>query len=285
MSWKALEPMAAARLWPARCQLHWALQPLASLGKLLVPAQPDASEQSFTWLPDASVLAQDAVGESVRVRAALRLSPPTLLLLTDSGATHALVLSGRTLDQAEGWVDRKASELLARPLPGPLERPAGLPSSPFAEGAAFDAADEAAFAALERLYADAHFVLSRWAAARPHASEVRCWPHHLDIATLLTLERKANGEVCRSVGLGMVPGDEQRKEPYFYVTPSPSPDPPPDHALPCGSFWHREGWFGAVLPVAHLAALSAVDQERELTAFLEAAAATGEEIARQGKIC
>src|ERR1041384_8847530 len=57
--------------------------------------------------------------------------------------------------------------------------------------------------------------------ARPlDASPVRCWPHHFDMATLISLD-EAKGEKGRSVNAGFSPGDEHYEEPYYYVSPYP----------------------------------------------------------------
>jgi len=280
--WQRLPEIPSERLWPARLQLHWALQPVAAIGKLLLPHRPDFSEQSFLWSERDQALCQVTVSGGAAFRAGLRLSPPGLLLLTDAEETpRALPLSGVTLDDAYRWVSSHAAGLLGRELPGPLERPEGLPDHPFVHGAPFDAADAPAFRALGQLFGDAQVALSTWAGERPEPPPVRCWPHHFDLATLLALEVAANGEVTRSVGLGLVPGDESRQEAYFYVTPWPAPkkktDLPP---LPGGGAWNSEGWFGAVLPLSALSRLNPDEQEQALGEFLRRAAIHCEEIAR-----
>ena len=97
-----------------------------------------------------------------------------------------------------------------------------------------------------RLYQDwfaaATSVLDPLAAAQPGASPVRVWPHHFDIATLVTL---AEGV---SVGVGMSPGDGTYDAPYFYVTPWPYPETGALPELSRGARWHTDGWVGAVMP-------------------------------------
>src|SRR5262249_62389310 len=58
------------------------------------------------------------------------------------------------------------------------------------------------------------------------APPVRCWPHHLDLDTLVTV---APG---RTTGVGFEPGDESYDEPYFYVSVYPAPDLAPLPPLP-----------------------------------------------------
>jgi hypothetical protein len=76
-----------------------------------------------------------------------------------------------------------------------------------------------------------------------HASPVRCWPHHFDIALLLPLP----GD--RSIGVGFLGGDANIPEPYWYAYASPMPEKtlPP---LSVGR-WYSDAWVGAILTGDH----------------------------------
>jgi len=93
------------------------------------------------------------------------------------------------------------------------------------------------------------------------ASAVRCWPHHFDVASLITLEASAAAEEARSIGVGFSPGDGSYDQPYFYVTPWPYPEIANLPPLAEGAEWHRSGWTGAVLSAERL--LSVRPEERE----------------------
>jgi hypothetical protein len=86
------------------------------------------------------------------------------------------------------------------------------------------------------------------AEVEPNASEVRCWPHHFDIATLIEVARG------KTIGVGMEPGDVYYDEPYFYVNLHPRPAAPPTALLGGHGTWHTHEWIGAVLPVSRLKA-------------------------------
>jgi hypothetical protein len=280
MTWETLGTVPLARLLDARLQLHWAAQPAAAVGKLLLPHQADFGEQSFRWSHGARCLAQGLVTGPTSCRAALRPAPPALLLLAaDDQVLRELPLAGRTLGEAYDWLGTQLGQLLERPLPGELERPAGLPAHALATGGRFDGADAEAFAELRRLFANADRVLTTWSATAPGAAAVRCWPHHFDLATLAPAgplatapppeladmmpevpeipespknQREmdtagADPEAQCTLGVGLVPGDESRPEPYFYVTPWPYPENPELPPLAAGGIWHTAGWLGAVL--------------------------------------
>lgn len=239
--WETLGTVSVQRLADARLQLHWAAQAAAAVGKQLVEHRPDYGEQSFQWLPTARSLAQGLVHGSRPFRSAVRPSPPALLLLDDGGRIlREWPLDGRTLDEAYAWVEAEVPA-----LERPLERPGELPGHPVGSGAPFSAADAEAFAELSGWFAAAHGTLSAVARRNPGASAVRLWPHHFDIATLISLDSE------RSIGLGVVPGDSWKAEPYVYITPWPYPKdadlPPVD-----GGSWNTEGWTGAWLEASRI---------------------------------
>jgi hypothetical protein len=156
----------------------------------------------------------------------------------------SLELQGRTLEEARIWltaqVHRDASD--PSPLPWPEFE---IPAHPVADGRPFDV-DAVAGARLAGWFDAAEWVLEPFA-AREDASPLRCWPHHFDIATLISLpDARADG-TRPTVGVGMTPGDAQYSGPYGYVSPWPPPwdkgRPPLDRG-----HWHAEGWVGAVLP-------------------------------------
>src|SRR5947208_2909581 len=80
-----------------------------------------------------------------------------------------------------------------------LARHYEIPSHPVAGGAPFTVSAEH-HEELARWFGDAALVLESVRAANK-GDAVRCWPHHFDIATLITVSADA------SVGIGMEPGD------------------------------------------------------------------------------
>jgi hypothetical protein len=239
-TFEAVGHPAPSALGPTRVELHWAAQVPAAAARALVVPAPDDSHTSLEWLAGRALLA--GVPTPSGLRAALRPADLTLLALGQDDAPVAeMPLAGRTLDEALRWM----TQALRARADVELDRPRyEMPHHPVAEGARF--ADDRASAArveLARWYAAADHVLRTVARDAPGASAVRCWPHHFDIATLLPGSSGAGS----TVGVGLSPGDPSYPEPYFYVTPWPSPPNPSPPSLPAGARWHREGWFGAVL--------------------------------------
>jgi hypothetical protein len=269
--WEEVGGVASGELIEARLTLHWAAQVACAPGKQLLPPQPDFRQQSFTWDPAAGALVQGVVAAPRPFRSALQIARLALALLDDRGGTLAeLALAGRTLDEAYTWLQGEIEPLLGRPLAQPLERPGeGLPAHPVGAGARFERREPAGFAEVARWFGNADRLLAEVRKENPDASPVRCWPHHFDLATLITLDAGADPESARSIGVGLSPGDAGRPEPYFYITPWPYPKDPALPALEGSGSWNTEGWLGAVLEARAIA--GARDQEGEVRRFLASA--------------
>jgi hypothetical protein len=225
MAYERLGSVAPTGLVAARIQLHWAAQLAAAVGNRLLPARPDDSHSSLEWLRDGGVLAGEPTPTGPRLRSALRVADLTLLLLDGSGEElDGWALDGRTLTAAVGWLNDAVARALGNPPANPLtlRRYDGMPDHAVAaSGGVFDVGADA-LAELARWYANADRTLRAIASSRSDGSPVRCWPHHFDIATLLTLE--GSGEEARTIGVGMSPGDGSYAEPYWYVNAWPFPE-------------------------------------------------------------
>lgn len=100
------------------------------------------------------------------------------------------------------------------------------------------------------------------------ASPVRCWPHHFDLATLITLPAR-NAGATGYIGAGLSPGDQYYDEPYFYVSVRPEPDPAALPSLPMLGHWHLRDFTAAVATARNIAA--AKSQQVATDNFLQAA--------------
>jgi len=263
--WQALNPSIARELADARLQLHHAAQFATAMGISYLARQPDDSHTNLGWDRKHEALrSREVRALSHAVRVAVRPRDLTLLVLVDGSIGQRIPLHGSTISQVE--IALRAS-LNAAGLDGrrlTLRRHYDLPSHHVAGGDPFDSSRVADFAELANLYGNAAALLSDLR-SRIAGSEVRCWPHHFDIATLATI---APG---RTSGAGMSPGDEMYPEPYFYVNAYPAPAADRVRApLQGGGTWHTEVWTGAVLTGSRLTA-NASDQPTQVGAFLDSA--------------
>lgn len=220
-----------------RLQLHWAAQAVAGVARACVSAEADDSHTSFEWSETRHALMGAALGDGSH--AGLRLRDATLLVRGDDVGEFSL--QGRTLaDAFRFYEERLGGALVGLAVRLPEGLPDGLPDHAVRHGAPFGF-DPRQLAHFDALYADADAVLQAFAAAHPGASRVRCWPHHFDIATLITLPHE------QTIGAGFSPGDGQFAAPYWYVNAWPAPRAEALPPLPVGR-WNHDGWLGALLP-------------------------------------
>ena len=260
----ALKPELAATLSDARLQFHHAAQLATAAGISYLPPKPDDSHTNLEWLASDGRLASNRISSSKPFRIAVRAADLELSLLdTNDAVLTSMALNQRTIGDAAGWLRTQLSEVGADPRLFTLSRHYEIPHHAVDDGAPFDTSDTVAFAQLAAWYGLAATILESMQDLSGHTSDVRCWPHHFDIAVLIGVEPG------KTIGVGMEPGDVYYDEPYFYVNTTQALTSPPKVALPIGA-WHTREWIGAVLRGSSLSADSAPEEVR---AFLVSAVA------------
>ncbi|MDT8340537.1 MAG: hypothetical protein RQ751_03410, partial [Longimicrobiales bacterium] len=204
----------------------------------------------------------------------------TLLLLDGAREVERLALRGRSADDARAWLAAAVGRARAGGVPE-LEWPDyDLPAFPSGADGVMEP-DGRALEVLEAWFADGALLLEAIRAAETSASEVRCWPHHFDIATLLTFP--VGDEDTRYVGIGLSPGDESRAGPYWYVNGWPHPDPETLPEPPHPGEWNTEGWVGGVLGAAPILDVAEADaQGAAVAGFLQDAVARMKDVVLGG---
>ncbi len=239
----SLDPSLVTSLADARGQAHHAAQFATAAGISYLPPQPDDSHTNLEWIASLGALSSHSVPAATPFRVAVRIADLTLLVLDANAAVRSsFALGGHNIDDAATWIRARLSELGVDGRLYTLTRHYVIPPHPVADGAPFDAGDRKRLEQLSRWFACASEALESLRRATPGASDVRCWPHHFDIATLIDL---GSG---RSIGAGLEPGDVYYDEPYFYVNMHPQP-PKPATSMPLegNGTWHTNEWIGAVL--------------------------------------
>jgi len=249
-TWETLGTPPPDGLTETRLQLHWAVQLVAAAPLAFRETGPDSGHANLGWIATASTFVSRGVGVASPVHFGLDTRDFSLTVLAaDLGTLDRLALEGKTLEQAYAWIaealDRHG---VGKVDPTALRRPGSdFPEHALRSGAQFTGGDERSRAELARWYDNALLVLSEAASVEPGASEVRTWPHHFDMATLITIEEANGPQEVRSIGVGLSPGDSDYDEPYFYATPWPYPEHVTLSPLAGRGLWHMTGWTGAVL--------------------------------------
>ena len=242
MTWRAVGSVLPGQLSDARLELHFAAQLVSAAGASLLTPEADFGHTNLGWDAALDVLAGRRVGDEP-VRAALVFESLELAVLEGrlERASHPLV--GSTMEQALAWLGERIAGNRTR-LTLPVH---DMPDHPIAGGAPFAEAGADARTELAAWFANATAAIHAAVSEDRRASSVRCWPHHFDVASLITVDDEADAEEARSIGVGFSPGDGSYDQPYFYVTPWPYPPADTLPGLSGGAQWHTEGWTGAVL--------------------------------------
>lgn len=264
-SWKTLNPLAAKELTDARLQFHYAAQFATALGISYLTPRADDSHTNLGWDPKYEALrSREVRALSHAIRVAVRPRDLTLLVLLDGTVGQRISLHGLTIREAETTLRAALASAGVDSRRLTLKRHYQIPSHQVAGGHAFDATRTEDFAELAHWYGNSAAVLIELR-SRTGGSEVRCWPHHFDIATLSTISPDV------TCGAGLSPGDETYLEPYFYVSARPllradRLTAPLDGA----GEWHAGDWTGAVLTASRLTG-HAESQAAQVNAFLNSA--------------
>ena len=266
--WQPVRPEEATRLTDSRLQLHHAAQFGAAAGISYLPHLPDDSHSNLEWVPALGGLFSRVISAPTAFRVGVR--PVKLALLMVSGDNKPLAeyqLHGRTITEARDWVRSQIKLLGADGSRYTLARNYEIPRHDVAIGESFDASEPLRFEELAKWLGNGAAMLSSLTRSSMAAREVRCWPHHFDISTVIEVG------TGRTIGVGLEPGDQYYDEPYFYVKMSPQPPASRTQSRPLwgNGVWHTEEWVGAVLCGSRLGAASA--QERQTREFLDSAIA------------
>lgn len=260
----------------ARNMLHKAVQPMTRAARANLPAAPDASHTNMRWDDRRGAFTTNPLRvDGGEILVGLAMTSLTLLVMRDDRSVAALDLSGVPVGEADAWLDAQLSELGLKTVSG-VVHPYEL--SPDAAEITAYATDgmEKELVALAAWFAHSDSVLKAFAGRHtdiePGPSPVRCWPHHFDIATYVSLEA-GDFETARGIGVGLSPGDESYGEPYFYVNPWPHPDPADLPDPPGLGHWHTQGFVGAILTGSEL--LAAADIEGAAAEFIAEAFTIG----------
>lgn len=272
-SWHLTGKIQPQELTESRLKLHYAIQFIAATGSALAEPLPDYSHTSLTWNSDLKFFVGALIRATKLFQVALDPVSLTAVILDRQGETIATFpLEGKTLLEGMDWHKQQMA-----PLGADADKivflsypPDDFPDHAIAHGVAFDASGEAERQELANYYANTDRLLADIFAETEDAFPVHTWPHHFDMATLISIPGKKNGEPM-TVGVGMSPGDRSYDRPYWYVSPYPYPDPTSLSELDGGGFWHTQHWVGAVLTASQLTTDSAPAQAEQVRSFLHSA--------------
>jgi hypothetical protein len=262
-AWRPITSLDRPSLHEARLQAHYALQWLARCARAYVPPQPNDSHTNLGWDEADGGFSTHPLPNGTRLH--LRISDLTLVILNTAGRPQWLTLHDQTNADVRAWLGHELSAkgFDARKLDDPS--PYDMPSHPIASGVKYSIANlVAALRDLSVWYANANSVLGhvrQQLVTRGHdAPEVRCWPHHFDLDSLISL----GGD--QTTGMGFAPGDEYYDEPYFYVSIYPEPKGMTLPEMPPIGHTHTHEFLAAIALASKIVAEK--DQAKQTEAFV-----------------
>jgi hypothetical protein len=276
-AWTRLGELTPSEVADAALEMHWAVQLVASVGQTFAEPADDDGHRAMSWHPTLHAFVGVPVAGAYPLRVGLRPADLALIILDRTDEVIAeLPLPGQSLDEAYEWIGLAMATYFGG-APPTVEPPEyEMPEHPVQNGARFSTAYERERHVLSALYEAAADVLGD--VFHDDASEVRCWPHHFDVATLKTEARDEDGKATKTIGVGMAPSGGGCALWYWYVSPWPHPDA--SAALPAltSGAWHTEGWTGAVLPGEQVVAASPDARAELVRAFVQEAIACAREV-------
>lgn len=271
IGWKPLSYSDFDSLKRARQQVHQAVQQVSAVGRKYLEKSKDDRTANLVWVPQHQRLAGNWVESSVIFRASLDIPNLAVLLVDDEMTTLGRFdLKGKTQAQSMVWLEEQLVNLEMNTEDFTLSLPYQIPDYPTAHGKAFEQKDLKAFEELAAYFHNADHILRPLKREFPQSTDVRCWPHHFDIATQIILNDTGDPETSNHIGAGMSPGDEFYNQPYFYLSPWPYPSKADLLPLEAGS-WHEKDWLGAVLTADQiLQTANPIEQQNMVFSFFKA---------------
>ena len=261
LNWQHVTVADYRKLRDARLLAHYGTQWLARAARAYIAAKPHDGHTSLGWDDKFRGLVTHALPDGSRL--GLRVPDLTLSILDTN---DALPLDGRAETEVRAWL---GSKLQARgydaaklDTPSPYQ----MPHNVVALGARYSIEELAdPLNAIAVWFSNGNAMLKAirdgLVKRRLKAPEVRCWPHHFDMDSLIQLGGN------RAVGSGFCPGDEFCDEPYFYISIYPEPYIPALPLLPPVGHWHSYKFIAALAPAHKIVA--SLDQPRDIAGFFD----------------
>lgn len=252
-NWKTLEFPDKDELIKARHQFHQAIQNVGCVGRSFLPASSGDVNANLDWDAKLQRLASRWITGELVFRSSFSLSEFSVYLVDELFHTISYFpLQGKKQIDVMIWLEEQIDMLGLDSSQLSLKLPYEIPEYPTAKREAFQVDSEVAGKEFEALFHNTNLVLKKVVDRIEGASEIKCWPHHFDIASLITLADTGDPETSKSINLGMSPGDSSYDEPYFYISPWPYPVEELPDISATGGFWHEHNWVGAVLRVSDI---------------------------------
>ena len=272
--WQLLTFPDRQEIAQTREQCHQAIQNVAAVGRSFLPPSDEDENANLEWDNNLQRLVGRWVETSeVTFRSSISISDFTVFLVSQDFETlSSFELHDKTQTDVMVWLERQLGELGFEFSKINLAYPYDIPEYPTAKGKPFQLTNPEAQRELSRLYHNTDFLLRDFLQRFEETTQVKCWPHHFDIAGRIILLNTGDASTTKSIGVGLSPGDQYYDEPYLYVSPWPYPARELATIDETLGHWHQDDWIGAVLPVSRVSKMDLIqDQRRAVLNFFDTA--------------
>jgi len=253
MYWYKLNNIDFSELSKTRKIYHLAIQNVAAVGRRFLPKKKDDSNANLEWIPSHKRLASRWIEGKIKFRSSIGFDDFTIHLVnSEIESISKFELNGKKHNQVLVWLEKQIVNIGLDASSLALNLPYQLPVYPEAKGKPFNIEDFAFSKELGKYFHNSQIIIKEINSKIKNASDIRVWPHHFDISSLITINDTGNHETSSSINLGMSPGDDSIDEPYFYIVPWPYPEVMDLKELDTPAFWVTEDWFGGVLKSSDL---------------------------------
>jgi len=244
----------------ARDQCHQAAQLLAATARAFLDKKDDDSQAAMIWNDSAMVLSTQKLPHTVFPYVVLNIADLSIgFMHADGNIAQSLSLHGETLQSAV----KQISSIMDVDLIS-LSKPYELPGLHIGISEAFDKRQRKSLLLCEQLFSNAYSAILPYTQSEAEASAIKIWPHHFDMASLLTYHAEKEKKF---IGLGLSPGDLNHNNVYFYINTWPYPNINSKTMKPLKyGLWHTEDWTGAILKIQDIG--DALNQGETVQSFL-----------------
>lgn len=262
--WSPLQVEQPSRLNDTVIHLHHAAQFLAMFSNSYLPAKDDDSQNNFEWNEaDNKIVGRPADPGAV----SMTLSVASFELSVERNPTSTILISGHSRNEVDSLIRDALTKTDLDPEEYNPVTQFKLPHHDLDEQGRFMHPNQTLTSEWCRYLSNTKLLLSTIARQSTHATPIRIWPHHFDLAMLLVLSRDSQHKASATVGLGLAIADDLVSEPYWYVNLwSQNPVQFSQHkTLESDGDWRPHGYNGMTLPAGRITTESG--QENEVALF------------------
>ena len=272
LDWRPFRKIEISRIANTRVQFHVAIQNVSAVGRRFLGDSKSDRNATLFWIPGLSRMAGHWVDGKIRFRSSISLEDFNIYLVDDRVNTiSSFEVRGSNHRKIMLWLEEQIGKLGLTASELALKLPYKLRDYPLLNGAPFDLDDDEAMDELGRYYHNSFLVLRDLKKKLDWKNEIQIWPHHFDQAISVVLKDSGDPETDTLITMGMMPGDDNNDNPYFYVSTWPHVHTSKLHPLHAPGEWIEEDWTGGVLTLEELMTYPVDDQRGLLGSFYETA--------------